>query len=257
MSISTRRRAIKHQAKKLLFSNMWSCFCLSAVVLVIFCGIASIIYKTDLFLYEFFGEKVYVSLMTLFKLLLFILIAPFVLSVIRCFYTLASDSDSRVSSVVYCYSSKELFLAYLKKMVLFSSIIFSLLLLPRIVSDLLGLILNSFPMLFHNRMASCVINILFLAFILFIFTLFCGFAFVLKCYDRSVISSVKESFRLMKGHKLEFLYFCLSFLPCFILSYLSFGILWLYSIPYFFISISCFLNYVVTENVAPVFCDFS
>jgi uncharacterized membrane protein len=63
-----------------------------------------------------------------------------------------------------------------------------------------------------------------------------------------VSQSLKESLRIMKGHRIEFFILLVSFLPLVILSVLSFGILFaVYTVPYMALTISIFTDYVCAK----------
>jgi uncharacterized membrane protein len=66
------------------------------------------------------------------------------------------------------------------------------------------------------------------------------------CYldnpENDIMDAIKESKRIMKGHKMEFFILQLSFLGWSILGMFTFGILYLWLIPYMSVTISNFYN---------------
>ncbi len=257
MSLSSRRRVIKSEARNILFSSFFLCICLSVIFLSVLCGVSAMLFTVDLLLYEIFSPKVFYSLMVLFKLTMLVLFAPLITGVFRCFRCVSCKVKHPVCEVLQDYTSKKLYLSSLKLVALYAIIIIFILLLPQFAAFVLDILENKISFGGQNRLVSAVSKVLFLMISLLAFTLSCGFVCIMRCDDGSLLSAMKKSISLMKGHKIEFLYFCISFVPWFLLSYITLGVLYLFVVPYFLISVSCFLNYVVTENVAPVFCDFS
>ncbi len=257
MSLSSRRRVIKSEARNILFSLLFPCICLSAIVLTVLCGVSTIIGAVDILLYKAFSPKVFFSLMVLLKLLVIVLLAPLITGVFRCFRCVSCKDKHPLCGVLRDYTAKKLYCRALKRVALFAAIISFVLLFPQFMAFMLDILANKILLRDQIRLVSIVSSVFFLITLVLACTLSCGFVCITRCSDGSVASTVKQSFLLMKGHKLEFLCFCISFVPWFLLSYLTLGALYLVTIPYFLISVSCFLNYVVTENVAPVFCDFS
>ncbi|KOS23666.1 membrane protein [Bacillus anthracis] len=65
--------------------------------------------------------------------------------------------------------------------------------------------------------------------------------------DYSVSEAIRESRRMMDGHKLEFFVFCLCFIGWFLLSCITLGIGFLWLIPYFYTTSAAFYEEIAEE----------
>ena len=257
MSLSSRYRVIKTEARKTLFSFFGYCLCISSLILTVLCGVSAMVRSVDVFLYRFFSTEVFFSLIVLYKLLLLVLLAPLIYGVFGCFRKISAREKLSAYELIRGYTSKRRYCDALKLVVIISVFCISLFVFHQLISLILDLIFQKIVFISQNIVVSLIAKLLFLLLVFLSYTVFCGFACILRCNNGSVISSIKQSFILMKGHKVEFLLFCASFIPLFFLSHFTMGLLYIFSIPYFLISVSCFLNYVVSEKFAPEICDFS
>jgi uncharacterized membrane protein len=71
--------------------------------------------------------------------------------------------------------------------------------------------------------------------------------------DILFFNRLKQSIKLMKGKKCEAFFFELSFIPLFLSVYFTFGITFVFVLPYYLLSLCIFARYIVEDGKdAPV-----
>ena len=79
-----------------------------------------------------------------------------------------------------------------------------------------------------------------------------------KYAEKTVAEALKMSFSAMRGYRTEFFLFNLSFLPLIAVCYILGGILFIpLFLPYYFITVCVFNNYVLAHTNTPVFYSLS
>lgn len=257
MSVISKQIAIKREARNLFFSSFGKVFFLTALLLISFCGVSAVIQAADVLLYRVFSYNVYISLMIVLKTVFSLIFSPFWVGVFRCYGVVSLDVDSVFSEVVRDYLSLVAFCKSLGRVFIFLFIISSAIMLPHMLKYSIEFLLDSFGVLASYTVVRIAKNAVLLIVCAVAVVFACGVVCMFHFNESRPFLSAKRSFIIMKRHKLEFFCFCVSFTPLFLLSFISFGILYLFIIPYFLISVNCFINYVMSENIAPKVCDFS
>ena len=251
MTYSLRRRMIKSEARRILFFDFRICICVSGLIMLLLFGISAFFRFVDQILYGLLSKNGFYALSALIRFLMAVFVSPFLSSCVSFYRRLSCNDrqslffpdDSFLSVSGVRRSCRDVFFIALSALVS--------LYLPALLFRLVGVISDYF----NHTLLSIVIKCAVLVFGVLSVTLAVGFAPIFRCsFD---FAGIKQCFFYMKGHKLEFVCFLFSFVPLFLLSYLSFGILLLFVIPYFMISVSCFLNYAISEKSAPVLRGFS
>lgn len=247
MSTAIRRRILKSEARKILFSNFFSCICLSASFILFLCGITSILRFINIYLYKFLSQNTFDCVMAVVKFLISLFCFPIIKGYISCFQRVALG-ESRVFLHLFdaFFNKAELVKTWVSTYTV-AIIVYTSLIIPQIFTFIIRKITDKFYFLREVKFVSLSIKFIFLVFCLFIFVALCTSFCVLLCEN----CNLRKIFNLMKRRKNELFLFVISFSYHFVLAYLIPCIYLLILIPYFFISLSLFINFVITEITAP------
>lgn len=254
MSHFSKIASFKRKARKTLFKNYAKHFLLSTVGFFVFAGFnATFNYfrKTTDFLFDYSESA---SLFWYFLILSFFLAVPIVFFIAN---TLVSLNDGTE------YAKKRGFFPtateYKTATVIYTIylLIFAFLVFLPVMAERISLFLREYAISFETPVLSFFIeNIFSIAFLLsyvllFMFSL--NFFLMQRiCLNNknSVKDILKLSFLCMKGKKLEFILFNLSFTPLLIISYFIFPLFIFYTLPYYLISLDNFSKCCIDNHNA-------
>ena len=246
MIFSLRRRMIKSEARRIFFSAFRISLCVSGLIMLLLIGVSAFFRFLDPLLYGTLSKNGFYAVSALARLAMAFFISPFFSSCAVFFRNLSYREGSYAFCLFGHYSSlSSVRRSFCEVFVISLAILFSLY-LPMILFNVVGFLVVYTKHILLAFVFRCVALLLSVLFIVFA----AGFAPIFRC--SCDFTGAKSSFAYMKGHKLEFVCFAFSFIPLFLLSYLCLGIPLIFAIPYFMISISCYLNYVISEKSAPI-----
>ena len=261
MKFANRRRVIKHEAATILFRYPRRFFFSGCIAVFLTAGSNAVLSEICNALHSVLKKNSAAALELLFTFVFFMLTGPVAFGLLSFFADYTKGTDAALPDILKYYTSRKLFLFSLKNTVFAFVLFLVFMFVPSFFNIASEFALGFLPHVYAEEgLYRALIFTAAAVFCLLSAVLLCGCA----CFFRvarekntlSVISCVIKSFSLMRRHKAEFFLLNLSFLPLFALSYVMFGILFVFSLPYYFLSISTFVTYVMSEEKMPVFYSF-
>lgn len=263
MFCAGRRRIIKREAAKIIFGNFKKFTVFGALMLGVVSGVSMLINEYGILIRTFAGNNGYYSFYVILFIFVFLLLSPLFFGVLELFGEYTRFDGKITGNVFKYYFDKKSFLFSVKNT--FFVLIFAAVLcvIPSLMSKLVEFAVIKIS--FEDKVITGLIAAALRLSVAVVFfgtaIILCGFVCVWRISSEKVTNSMLSCFRLsyrkMRHHKTEFLMLNLSFIPLFAISYLSFGILFVFSVPYYLMSVSVFVTYVMTEENMPVFYSFA
>lgn len=264
MKYAARRRAMKREAAAILFRRPGACLFAGGAMLV-FCAGSGILLREALILFRAFWHEDAADAFSLVLLAgAFAAVSPFFAGAAAFFSDCAAGMDPPPTVLLRYYSSAPLFFSALRGTTLFAVLFLLFSALPQCVFSASAALEAAAGFIgLAEKQAQLLKSVLAAAsfgLILLFAVQLCGFAFsfrLLRGGKTPLFACIRQSFRIMRRKKLEFFLLNVSFIPLFLCSYFTFGILFICSLPYYFLTLGSFFCYAASQEKPPVFYSFS
>ncbi len=256
MFYGDKRRFLKKEASAIISDNLAGLVLGNFVTLVVFCGMFALELMYFSLFASYFPETVIIPVFVAVEIATLVFLCPLIYGWICWFSDCFREKRvSPMTGIFRCYSDIRSIRRALQVMIFY-------VLLALITAALVSLTVFigvKLPTFFIGHdyaqlvttLSSVAASVISLMIILHSFSALC----VLKEFEQNerlgIFDAFKKSRAVMRGHKLEFLLFNLSFLPLSALSVFTFGILFaVYTIPYYIMSVVAYTGYLCEEYEA-------
>jgi len=258
MRYYNRRRLIKHKAWKIFITNFYTTIPVCILLGLIYNGFEAVLNFIYAILVSGLSDVCAESTMAFLIFCLILLICPLVAGV-SVFFRRIATGHADASVIMSCYGSAKAVLRAVKYFLPLLIAVLAVMCLPMLFYNI--------TLHFRNFFANQEVFKLLRAVILFAIVLLSAhltslLLFALCLYDPSkkeyTVLALRNSITTLSGHKMEFLFFNLSFLPMLVVCYMLLGLLFIpFFVPYYCISANIFATYCFAEKHTPVFYSLS
>lgn len=253
---------LKRRAKQVLKGKYGLCIGSLFVFQFIIAGFVMVLYAAIIF-FEFIKFSVaYSGFKEISMLLIFGAVFLFLYLLIICvsglltpglykiYLNLCTDKPAKMTDLFYAFGNKPLkFLGYY----IIAALIGTIFMIPYILVSIVSAITDFMPLMVLLQIFMYVAGLIGIVFV----SLYLSqtMLILIESPDKKIFASIKESAHMMNGNKGRLFYIHISFIGMFLLSYLSFGIGYLWVTPYNMCTITEFYLDLKASRVQQSYAD--